>query len=89
MKKYIKITCHILFFCIILTFKAFPLAVSHVDIYDSPYSTSYISASNDITFNQYMKLKDVRVSFSQDDDKYTFKVSANSSVKIYDNSRTE
>ena len=85
MKKYIKITCHILFFCIILTFKAFPLAVSHVDIYDSPYSTSYISASNDITFNQYMKLKDVRVSFSQDDDKYTFKVSANSSVKIYDN----
>ena len=83
MKK--KIVYFILFFSMFLTFKTLSYDASHIEIFDLNKSTSYIKASSDVIFNQLMTLKDVKVAFSQDDDKYTFIISANSSVKIYGN----
>ena len=83
MKKYIKIIISILFFVIVLTLKVFSYSSSHVNIRDNGKSSSFISASSDIVLNQYMTLNNVNVVFSQDDYKYIFAISANSSVKIY------
>ena len=85
MNKNLKIVYHILLFCIILSFRVFPYSKSKIGDYESPTSNGYLEAHSEIVYNQLMNLKDVKVKFTQDNDKYNFEVTANASIKIYGN----
>ena len=71
----------IFFFCLLFCFNIFA-ASSSMNWSQSSSSTGTTSAKSSITLSKAMDLDNVKVSFTQDDIKYYFEITANSSIVV-------